>query len=155
MDNTPSTYTKPQPVVMLGAIIAGLTATLSALTIIFKDSPQVILVLGIIGAVVTGATVFKDQYVKAQVVPFVDTASYINEQGETVAGPASPLDNGTPIERDSVVATPEAEQAPVIDEKKVISNYAEGGELPTPVDGGKVVNLSGEAEPLLPGDEDR
>lgn len=92
-----SGYTKPQPVVLLGAIIAGLTATLSALTIIFKDNPTVILVLGVLGAVVTGVTIAKDQFVKGQVVPYTDTAQYINEQGELVAGPASPLPTGTDL----------------------------------------------------------
>lgn len=88
-------YTKPQPVVFLGSIIAGITATLSALTLIFKDNPTVILVLGIVGAIVTGVTIAKDQYVKSVVVPYVDTAQYINENGEVVAGPASPLPTGT------------------------------------------------------------
>lgn len=104
--STPSNqsgYTKPQPVVMLGAIIAGLTATLSALTIIFKDNPTVVLVLGVVGAVVTGLTIFKDQYVKAQVVPYTDTATYVNQDGELVAGPASPLPAGKPVSTESQV----------------------------------------------------
>lgn len=82
--------TKPQPVVMLGAIIAAVTTIVSGLVVILKDNPTAILWLGIIGVVVAGASVFKDQIVKAQVVPLQDTVAYINDQRAIITGPAAP-----------------------------------------------------------------
>jgi hypothetical protein len=88
--NSITPATKPQPVVILGAIIAGITTIISGLVVILKDNPTAILALGIAGVVVAGVSVFKDQIVKAQVVPLKDTVAYVNDQRAVITGPAAP-----------------------------------------------------------------
>lgn len=82
--------TKPQPVVVLGAVIAGATTIVSGLAIVLKDNPTAVLWLGIVGVVVSGVAVAKDQFVKSQVVPVTDVAAYANEDRQLVTGPAAP-----------------------------------------------------------------
>lgn len=95
--NSPTPRTKPQPVIILGALVAALTFAIDSLQAIFKDNPTVVLVLSVVGVLVAAAALFKDRYVRDSVVPLQDTATYINEAGETVAGPASPLPDGTVV----------------------------------------------------------
>lgn len=98
--NSPTPRTKPQPVIILGALVAALTFAIDSLQAIFKDNPTVVLVLSVVGVLVAAAALFKDRYVRDSVVPLQDTATYINEQGQTVAGPASPLPDGTVVAED-------------------------------------------------------
>lgn len=101
-------YKKSQPVVMLGAVIAALSFMIDSLQALFKDNPTIVLVLSVVGIVVAGLAIFKDQWLKEQVVPFKDTATYIDQNGNMVAGPASPLPDGTPVQPPGV--TPAAEE---------------------------------------------
>lgn len=93
-----NTYTKPQPVVILGLVITFLVALVSGLLLTFKDNPTVVLVLGIVSVVITALNAVKDQYLKSLVTPYSDTATYIDQTGQLVAGPASPLPIGTAIQ---------------------------------------------------------
>lgn len=89
---------KSRPIIVLGAVIAGLTFIIDSLQGLFKDNPQMVLILSVIGITVTGVSVFKDRYVEGQTVPVKDAVVYINERGEPVAGPASPLPTGSPVD---------------------------------------------------------
>jgi hypothetical protein len=103
------TYRKPQPVVVFGAVVAGLTTTLGTLTVIFKDNPAVMLGLGVATAVVGGAAVVKDQIVKGMVVPVEDTVAYRDSTGEVVTGPAGSGPDGVVIvPKNSVAQAKEA-----------------------------------------------
>jgi hypothetical protein len=88
-------YTKPQPVVIYGAVIAALTSLVGTLTALFADNSTIVLVLGIVSAVIGALAVAKDQIVKGLVVPASDAVVYVNQDGQTVAGPASELKDGT------------------------------------------------------------
>lgn len=81
-------YTKPQPVVLFGAITAGVAMFVSLATVLVKDNATAVLALGLVGAAAAGAQVVKDQIVKGQVVPYGDVASYRNTAGDVVQGPA-------------------------------------------------------------------
>lgn len=96
-------YQKSRPVVLLGAIIAGMTFMINSLQALFKDNPTIVLVLSIIGIVVSGVAIIKDQFVQSQVVPLKDTVAYVDQQGQPVAGPASSLADGTPVTSDTAV----------------------------------------------------
>lgn len=89
--------TKPQPVVVMGAAISALTAIVSGLVVIFNDNPTVMLWLGVVGVVVAGAGVFKDQIVKGQVVPYDDVVAYANDERQIVTGPASLGEDGVVV----------------------------------------------------------
>ena len=100
MSQTPGAttpYTKPQPVVIYGAVIAALTSLIGTLTALFAENATVVLILGIASAVVGALSVLKDQIVKGLVVPASDAVVYVNQDGEKVAGPASPLKEGTVV----------------------------------------------------------
>lgn len=100
---TRTTYTKPQPVLVLGAITSGLTFFFGGITLVagLQENPTVALIAGL-GTLATGAVnVGKDYYLKGQVTPMVDTAAYRNEDGVVVTGPAASGNEGVP----AVVAT--------------------------------------------------
>lgn len=96
---TPSVVpaTKPEPVRLLGAITAGLTAVVGGLTVIFQGNASVILVLGIMSVVIGAISVAKDNYVRGQVIPAADVTAYINDDRQEIAGPAADASTGTPI----------------------------------------------------------
>ncbi len=78
---------KSRPVLITFSILAGLqvlTAGASFTDILGKDLAGFIVL--VIAAVQVGLTF----YVQNQVTPMGDVAAYINQKGETVAGPASP-----------------------------------------------------------------
>lgn len=92
--NSTTPATKPQPVVVLGAATAAATTIVGGLTALFADNPTVVLVLGVCSVVIGGITVFKDQYVKSQVVPASDVVAYANDDRQVVTGPAAPGPDG-------------------------------------------------------------
>ena len=49
----------------------------------------------VVSAVQTGLSFYANN---GQVVSSNNVASYVNQEGNSVAGPASPIDNGTPVE---------------------------------------------------------
>lgn len=83
--------TKPQPVLVLGAITTFLTVMFGGLTAVagLQENATLALICGV-GMVVTGAiNQAKDFYVRERVTPFQDTAAYRNIDGDIVAGPAA------------------------------------------------------------------
>lgn len=91
---------KPQPVLVFGAVTTFLTVVFGGLTLVagLQDNPTVALVAGVGTLITGGLNQAKDFYVRGQVVPAVDTAAYRNDQGEIVAGPAAAQPNETPVE---------------------------------------------------------
>jgi hypothetical protein len=91
---------KSRPVLIIFSILAGLqilTAGAALGDVVGKDVVG-LLVLAI-AAVQTGMTF----YVQNQVTPMNDVSAYVDQEGQTVAGPASPV---TVIEGERVVVTP-------------------------------------------------
>lgn len=101
-------YTKPQPVVVYGAVIAALTSLIGTLTALFADNPTVVVILGVASAVVGALAVLKDQIVKGMVVPVQDAVVYVNQDGNPVAGPASDLKEGTLVQPEITASAPAA-----------------------------------------------
>lgn len=85
--------TKPQPVLVAASLLAALTAVVGGLAGLGVDNKIVAIVTVLLAALNVAVGV----YVKGEVVPFDDTATYVNTAGELVAGPASPLPDGTRI----------------------------------------------------------
>lgn len=78
---------KSRPVVIVFSVLAGLQVLTNATGLSDVADAKWIFLAGIlVAAVQTGMTF----YVQNQVVPLEDTAAYVNQQGRTVAGPASP-----------------------------------------------------------------
>lgn len=97
--------TKPQPVLVLGAVTTFLTAIFGGLTTVagLQKNITLALVCGV-GMVVTAAiNQAKDFYVRGLVTPFSDTAAYRDDSGDIVAGPAAAVPDGQPVEVNSVV----------------------------------------------------
>lgn len=90
--------TKPQPVVIYGAVLAGLVFINGGLITMFAENKSVMVILGVTNVVLGGIAVIKDQIVKGMVVPVQDTAAYLNDDRELVAGPAAAATTGDPVE---------------------------------------------------------
>lgn len=89
--------TKSRPVLITFSILAGLqvlTGGTALADIIGKDAAGLIILA--IAAIQVGMTF----YVQGQVTPSTDVAAYVNQNGATVAGPASPpqVIDGTTVE---------------------------------------------------------
>lgn len=89
-----SAKSKPQPVVLAASILAGLTAISGGLAALDILPPAVV---GLIVLVVAALNIGVGVYVRGQVVPFADTATYVSNDGTLVAGPASELVTGTAV----------------------------------------------------------
>lgn len=92
------TYTKPEPVRLLGAITSGLIVFFGGLTTVagLSDNKVVATISGL-GLLVTAAVnIAKDEFVRKNVVPVIDTAAYRNTSGNVVAGPAAAMSEGAP-----------------------------------------------------------
>lgn len=96
--------TKPQPVLLAFSVLAGLTTLASGLAALGYDQK----VIGLIGLVIAVITQSLGFYVRGLVVPFSDTAAYVNDFGAVIAGPASTIQNGTyvTVSTDSDEPTP-------------------------------------------------
>lgn len=104
-----NTYTKPEPVRMLGAITTGLTTFFGGITLVagLQDNKTVALVAGI-GMLVTAAVnAAKDEYVRRNVTPSIDVAAYRNESGEVVTGSAAAAPENIPADVIAGGPTPE------------------------------------------------
>lgn len=84
---------KAQPVLVAASILATLTAISGALSAVILDNVFVV----IFAVIVAGLNVGIGVYVKGQVVPYVDTAAYVNDSGNVVAGPAALQPNGVSV----------------------------------------------------------
>lgn len=88
---------KSRPVVITFSILAGMQVVTNATGLSDVVPSKYIFLLGIlVAAVQVGMT----YYVQNQVVPFEDTAAYVDTEGRMVAGPASPpaVLDGTTVE---------------------------------------------------------
>lgn len=94
---------KAQPVRNVARLSAVITAVLAALVLpTALNAPEAVRVtfawVVFAGGIVKVALdAWQSQSLPQQVVPFKDTAAYINEDGVKVAGPASALKNGVPV----------------------------------------------------------
>lgn len=86
---------KSRPVLITFSILAGLQILTAgaALGDIVGPKPAAMLVLAV--AAVQGGMSF---YVQNSVVPVQDSVAYINSAGESVAGPAAGVTNGTAVD---------------------------------------------------------
>jgi len=97
--NTTNTYTKPQPVLVLGAITTSLTVIFGGLATVagLQDNKTVALIAGVGALITAGINAGKDFYLKGMVTPAGDVAAYRNEQGVVVSGAAAgSIAPGTP-----------------------------------------------------------
>lgn len=88
-------YTKSRPVLIIFSILAALQVLsgASALADLVGKEAFGIFVL-VVAAIQVGMTF----YVQNQVTPVNDVAAYVDEDGNVVAGPASPPVNGTVVD---------------------------------------------------------
>lgn len=77
--------TKPQPVLVFMSIMTALTAISGALAVSDLVSEKVAGFLILVVAAINQGVAY---YVKGQVVPYQDVATYVNDQRITVTGPA-------------------------------------------------------------------
>jgi hypothetical protein len=126
-------YTKPQPVLWLGAITTGLAFIFGGLTTVagLQGNATVAIIAGVGTLVTGGINIGKDYFLRGQVVPAVDTAAYRDGSGTIVTGPAARGSEGIP----ATVSVDSGE-----------TRYADSGTLP--VAGGAVLNATDEAEPV-------
>lgn len=92
-------YNKSRPVLITFSVLAGLQI-LTAGTVLAEviGAQTAGLVVLAVAAVQAGMSF----YVQGQVVPYTDTAAYIDAEGRTVAGPAAPVGTGqVQVVRDS------------------------------------------------------
>lgn len=103
-----ATNQKAQPVRAVQAIIAGASVIITALGAInWAQSPSWTAVLvTLLPALSAAYAAYQAVMLPQKVVPLEDTAVYVDEHGKSVAGPASPLTNGTPAK--SVPSAPES-----------------------------------------------
>lgn len=86
---------KSRPVLITFSILAGLQILANAGGLSEILGPKPFFLLGIlVAAVQVGMTFF----VQNATVPVSDTVAYVNQNGESVAGPAAGLTNGTPVD---------------------------------------------------------
>ncbi len=91
--------TKPQPVLLFGAVTTFLTVVFGGLTLVsgLQDNTTLATVCGVGTLVTAGLNQAKDFYVKGKVVPVDDTAAYVNADRELIAGPAAAAPTGEPV----------------------------------------------------------
>ena len=92
MNTTPAT--KPQPVLIVMSVMAGLTFLVGGLAAI-SEVPR--LVVTAAALVVTATNVGMAYFLRGQVVPLVDTAAYLNEDRDMIAGPSAAVSSGNPV----------------------------------------------------------
>jgi hypothetical protein len=94
----PNTYTKPQPVLLLGAITTALTVIFGGLTTVagLQGNKTVALIAGVGMLLTAGVNAGKDFFLKGLVVPASDAAAYRNDSGQIVTGPAAAGPDGVP-----------------------------------------------------------
>lgn len=97
---TPPVYPKPQPVRNVQRIVMAANAVVTALAGVTLISGQVWVawVIAVWGLFMVGYNAYQSDALPQRVVPLEDTAAYINEAGTVVAGPASPITNGSRVD---------------------------------------------------------
>lgn len=86
--------TKPQPVLIIMSTLAGLQVLTGGAAL--GDIIGVKLA-GLFILIVAAIQTAMGFYLKGQVVPLVDTAAYLNEDRELIAGPAAQAQDGTSV----------------------------------------------------------
>lgn len=96
--NTAKSKQKAQPVRNTQVILTVIGALVTILSgVNWADNPSWQSILNtVISGGLTVATTYLAKYLPTQVVPLEDASVYVDENGQSVAGPASPLPNGTP-----------------------------------------------------------
>lgn len=91
--------TKPQPVLVLGAITTFLVVIFGGLTAVagLQKNATLATICGVGMLVTAGINQAKDYYVRGVVTPFEDTAAYRDKSGDIVAGPAAGVPDGQPV----------------------------------------------------------
>lgn len=85
-----------KPVLILGSIAAGATALVTVLASL-DGVPK--WAVAVAGGIATVATVIGGYLTQAKTAPWANVAALkVDATGETVAGPASPLSNGSPVD---------------------------------------------------------
>lgn len=87
--------TKPQPVLIIMSLLAG-AVVVSAGLMAIPEVPRLVASLFALGVAATVQGMA--YYIRGQVVPLSDTAAYVNDQRELIAGPASNVRTGAPAE---------------------------------------------------------
>lgn len=90
MSDTPRT--KPQPVLLVMSVMAGVDAVLAgaALGDVISDKT-----LGLLLLIMVGFKVGSAYYLRGKVVPLVDVGAFVNDERHMVAGPAATVPEGT------------------------------------------------------------
>ena len=100
MTNQPNTTpaTKPQPVLVFGAVTTFLTVFFGGITLVagLQENKTVALVAGIGTLVTAGLNQAKDFYVRGRVTPTADVLAYLNENRQVITGPATKGPVGVP-----------------------------------------------------------
>jgi predicted ribosomally synthesized peptide with SipW-like signal peptide len=93
------TYTKPEPVRLLGAITTALSVLFGGLGTVayFQDNEVVGLISALGMLAVAAVNAGKDEFLRGQVTPVVDTAAYKDANGTIVAGPAAQVADGRAV----------------------------------------------------------
>lgn len=86
---------KSRPVLITFSVLAGLQIITAGTVLADVIGVQL---AGLIVLLVAAVQAGMSFYVQGQVVPYSDTAAYVNEEGDTVAGPAAAPVNGTPVD---------------------------------------------------------
>lgn len=99
-DHSMEPATKPQPVLVAQSVLAALAFIFGGLsTMAASSGNEVLAFIGGIGTLLTGgANIGVGFYVRGQVVPLQDVAALVNDDREVVAGPASAVADGSPVD---------------------------------------------------------
>ena len=105
--SAPEPATKPQPVLIAQGVLAGLAFIFGGLTTMAATTGnEVLALIGGLGTLFTGgANIAVGFIVQGQVVPLQDVAAYVDTNRRTVAGPASPIEDGVVVKLQGSLAT--------------------------------------------------
>lgn len=101
MSTTTAPYTKPQPVLIAQAILAGAAFIFGGLTTMAAATDNTVLAWagGLGTLIVGGANITVGFIVRGQVVPLTDVAAFKNEDGDLVAGPEATEPTGELVQQ--------------------------------------------------------
>lgn len=92
--NSATPRTKPQPVLIVMAVLGGLDVLTGGAALSEVIGLKVAgLLLLVLAAIKAGMAIF----LRGQVVPVADTAAYLNDNRQLIAGPAAIQDDGTEV----------------------------------------------------------
>lgn len=129
--NAPTPYTKPQPVMIVQAIIAAGSVVITALGAInWADHPSwPAVAVTLLPALSAAYTAYQAIMLPKKVVPLSDTVHYIDENGQTVDGPAAPPALSNVVGMSTQPETP-ADPAPAAPEAPAVPEAPAAPEAP-------------------------